>query len=100
MRTRPTTATILNVLAQTVQPGDAIPLLRRALALDRKHFGCGASGSGSVANELLAASLLAVGKAAQRSGSRRREGLSIIWRASSVRIIRARRTRRVRWLRC
>ncbi len=34
-----TTAMILNILAQTVEPGSAVPLFRRALLLDRKLLG-------------------------------------------------------------
>lgn len=54
-------ATILNVLAQSVEPTEAIPLLRRALVLDRKLLGPDHPEAGSV-DQLLAASLLAIGK--------------------------------------
>jgi tetratricopeptide (TPR) repeat protein len=70
------TAMILNVLAQAVQPVDAIPLLRRALALDRKHFGPTHPEVGAT-DQLLAASLLSIGKAADALAPGR-EALSIL----------------------
>jgi tetratricopeptide (TPR) repeat protein len=57
----PNTAIILNVLAQSVPAEEAIPLLRRALVLDRKHLGTGHPEVGA-ADQLLAAALLSVGK--------------------------------------
>jgi tetratricopeptide (TPR) repeat protein len=69
-------ATILNVLAQTVPAADAIPLLRRALALDRKLLGPAHPEVGAV-DQLLAGSLLAVGKAAEAVAPGR-EALSIL----------------------
>lgn len=57
-------ARILNVLAQAVDPVDAIPLLRRALALDRKIFGPAHPETGA-ADQLLAGALLGVGKASE-----------------------------------
>ncbi|HEY3840001.1 MAG TPA: tetratricopeptide repeat protein [Bryobacteraceae bacterium] len=59
----PNAAMILNVLAQVVEPAEAIPLLHRALALDRKIYGAGHPETGGV-DQLLAQSLLATGKAA------------------------------------
>jgi tetratricopeptide (TPR) repeat protein len=70
------TATILNVLAQSVEPAEAIPLLNRALALDRKLFGPEHPEVGG-ADQLLAASLLAVGKTAEALAPAR-EAVSIL----------------------
>ena len=58
------TATILTVLAQVVEPGEAIPLLRRALAIDRKNLGSGHP-EFATAEQLLASALLATGTAAE-----------------------------------
>ncbi len=69
-------AMILNVLAQTVQPAEAIPLLRRALLLDRTLFGIAHPEVGAV-DQLLAAALLATGKTAEALGPAR-EALSIL----------------------
>jgi tetratricopeptide (TPR) repeat protein len=69
-------AMILNVLAQVVEPGEAIPLLRRALALDRTLFGPVHPESGAT-NQLLAAALLATGKAAEAVAPGK-EALSIL----------------------
>jgi tetratricopeptide (TPR) repeat protein len=69
-------ATILNVLAQTVPPAEAIPLLRRALALDRKLLGADHPETGA-ADQLLAASLLAIGQATEAVAPGR-EALSIL----------------------
>jgi tetratricopeptide (TPR) repeat protein len=70
------TATILNVLAQTVQPADAIPLLRRALALDRKLLGPAHPEVGAT-DQLLAASLLSLGKVTEALVAAR-EALAIL----------------------
>jgi len=69
-------ATLLNLLAQAVEPGDAIPLLQRALTLDRKIFGPGHPEIGAT-DQLLASSLLATGKTADAIAPGR-EALSIL----------------------
>jgi tetratricopeptide (TPR) repeat protein len=69
-------ARILNVLAQVVEPGDAIPLLRRALVLDRKILGPEHPEIGAT-DQLLAGALLATGKAADAVGPAR-EAMSIL----------------------
>lgn len=71
-----TMAMILNVLAQSVEPAESIPLLRRALAIDRKLLGADHPEVGGV-DQLLAASLLATGKAGE-AVEPAREGLSIL----------------------
>jgi tetratricopeptide (TPR) repeat protein len=53
---------ILNVLAQVLEPAEALPLLRRALLLDRKLFGPSHPEVGAT-DQLLAGALLATGKA-------------------------------------
>ncbi len=70
------TAMILNVLAQVVEPHEAIPLLVRALTLDRKIFGPGHPEIGAT-DQLLAGALLATGKAAEAVAPGR-EALSIL----------------------
>jgi tetratricopeptide (TPR) repeat protein len=57
------TARILNVLAQVVQPAEAIPLLRRALVLDRRILGATHPEVGAT-GQLLAAALIATAKPA------------------------------------
>jgi tetratricopeptide (TPR) repeat protein len=69
-------AMILNVLAQVLDPADAIPLLRRALALDRKVLGPGHPEVGAT-DQLLAGALLASGKASE-AVEPGREALSIL----------------------
>ena len=69
-------AMILNVLAQAVDPPDAIPLLRRALVLDRKIFGPAHPEIGAT-DQLLAGALLATGKSAEAVAPAR-EALSIL----------------------
>jgi tetratricopeptide (TPR) repeat protein len=69
-------ARILNFLAQTVDPAEAIPLLRRALVLDRKLFGPAHPEVGA-SDQLLAGALLATGKAADAVAPGR-EALSIL----------------------
>lgn len=69
-------ARILNALAQVLDPADAIPLLRRALALDRKLLGAGHPEVGAT-DQLLAGALLATGKAAEAVAPGR-EALSIL----------------------
>jgi tetratricopeptide (TPR) repeat protein len=69
-------AMILNVLAQVVEPADAIPLLRRALILDRKKFGPTHPEVGAT-DQLLAGALLATGKATEAVGPGM-EALSIL----------------------
>jgi tetratricopeptide (TPR) repeat protein len=69
-------AMILNVLAQVLDPGDALPLLRRTLALDRKIFGPAHPEVGAT-DQLLAGALLATGKAAEAVAPGR-EALSIL----------------------
>ena len=69
-------AMILNVLAQVVDPPEAIPLLQRALALDRKLYGPDYPETGGV-DQLLAQALLATHKAAEAIGPAR-EALTIL----------------------
>jgi len=69
-------AMILNVLAQAVDPADAVPLLRRALALDRKLFGPVHPEVGAT-DQLLAGALLRSGHATD-AVSPGREALSIL----------------------
>lgn len=70
------TARILNVLAQVVDPAEAVPLLQRALALDRKLFGATYPEVGAT-DQLLANALLATGKAADALAPGR-EGYAIL----------------------
>jgi tetratricopeptide (TPR) repeat protein len=58
------TAMILTVLAQVIAPAEAIPILRRALAIDRKNLGPRHPEYATV-DQLLGAALLATGKPAE-----------------------------------
>jgi tetratricopeptide (TPR) repeat protein len=69
-------AIILNVLAQSVEPAEAIPLLRRALTLDRRLMGVDHPEVGAT-DQLLAGALLASGKAAEAEAPAR-EAVSIL----------------------
>jgi tetratricopeptide (TPR) repeat protein len=69
-------AMILNALAQVVEPGEAVPLLRRALALDRRIYGPDYPETGGV-DQLLAQALLASGRAVE-AVTPGREAVSIL----------------------
>jgi tetratricopeptide (TPR) repeat protein len=69
-------AMILNVLAQSVDPTEAIPLLRRALVVDKRVFGPIHPEVGAT-DQLLAGALLETGKAADAVAPGR-EALSIL----------------------